>query len=437
MSDNDFAYRQHGLTVHVYMPDRNPLGLRIAESPTMTVRMLDVPRGDLSRVASKDDASRPGVYFLVGPSDGDDPRPRLYIGESNNVYKRLASHSRKKQWWDRVYVAVSATGHWMKNHTEALESSSIALAKASGSYLLDNGNKGYGNHINEPISADCADFMNSIEILSLTLGTTFFRAAPTSSPAPASAPATADVVKDPAAAPELESDFSRAVHDVIAAIPAGRWSTYGEVAKATGRTEMASRAVATICRKTDSIGAHRVLRAGGVISDGFQWNDGDDRRGAREVLEMEGLRFTSAGAADPQQFIDSDELANMLLATHRTSTMQPSQPVATKEDDAVAYEFHINHKHGQAFGHHSSDGFTVSAGSRAKPSTGTHELSVRQRANLLAQGVITPDGDAFLFARDHLFESPSAAARAVIGGSVNGRMVWKNADGAPFAGLDM
>jgi Domain of unknown function (DUF4357) len=78
-----------------------------------------------------------------------------------------------------------------------------------------------------------------------------------------------------------------------------------------------------------------------------------------------------------------------------------------------------------------SDEFVVLAGSIAKlqeiPSCG--EGLKRRRAELLADGILTPseDGKFFRFTTDTAFDSPSGAAGVVYGGNVSGNRYWRHA----------
>ena len=56
------------------------------------------------------------------------------------------------------------------------------------------------------------------------------------------------------------------------------------------------------------------------------------------------------------------------------------------------------------------------------PSCGEHVKFTRKR--LIEIGVV--DSETFTFVKDYDFNSPSAAAGAIYGGSVNGWVVWKN-----------
>ena len=76
------------------------------------------------------------------------------------------------------------------------------------------------------------------------------------------------------------------------------------------------------------------------------------------------------------------------------------------------------------------DGFLVKAGSLARREivrSGKGVSSVHQR--LIAEGVLEEHGGQLRFTKDHLFNSPSGAAAAVLGRTANGWISWKRADG--------
>jgi len=85
-----------------------------------------------------------------------------------------------------------------------------------------------------------------------------------------------------------------------------------------------------------------------------------------------------------------------------------------------------------ARGLYTAEGFVVLEGSIAReamtPSTTPAQRQWRQR--LLDRGVMRADGHgALVFTRDHLFQTPSAAAIAVMARRANGWTEWKNAAG--------
>jgi hypothetical protein len=78
-----------------------------------------------------------------------------------------------------------------------------------------------------------------------------------------------------------------------------------------------------------------------------------------------------------------------------------------------------------------SDGMVVLKGSTAAGSEApsTPEPVTRLRQLLAADGVLVPQNGNLVFARDHLFSSPSAAAGVVLGRSANGWVEWKDSSG--------
>lgn len=93
---------------------------------------------------------------------------------------------------------------------------------------------------------------------------------------------------------------------IVAEIPAGRWTTYGDVAIVAGTW---AQPLAAIVANFPMANAWRVLQSGGTISPGFRWTEPGRDDDPRVVLEDEGLRFDTEGRADPEQFISAEELA--------------------------------------------------------------------------------------------------------------------------------
>lgn len=93
---------------------------------------------------------------------------------------------------------------------------------------------------------------------------------------------------------------------ILAEIPAGRWTSYGDVAIVAGTW---AQPLAAIIANFPVVNAWRVLQSGGTISPGFRWSEPGRTDAPQTALEEEGLRFDEEGRADPEQFIDAEELA--------------------------------------------------------------------------------------------------------------------------------
>ncbi|MFH8788883.1 GmrSD restriction endonuclease domain-containing protein [Streptomyces roseoverticillatus] len=101
-------------------------------------------------------------------------------------------------------------------------------------------------------------------------------------------------------------------HQVLAGLPHGTWTSYGDLAAFIGS---GAQAVGSHLAKTDGVAnAYRVLNADGRIAEGFQWT-GRDGGDVRARLSADGIHFTVTGAADPAQRLTSDDLALLLAGT--------------------------------------------------------------------------------------------------------------------------
>jgi alkylated DNA nucleotide flippase Atl1 len=109
-------------------------------------------------------------------------------------------------------------------------------------------------------------------------------------------------------------------HQVLAALPHGTWTSYGDVAAFLGS---GAQAVGNHLANTPGVAyAYRVLTSEGRVCDGSRWaapqDAGNDDVRAR--LTADGVRFTSSGAADPAQRLTADDLAALLAGTDDDET---------------------------------------------------------------------------------------------------------------------
>jgi alkylated DNA nucleotide flippase Atl1 len=97
-----------------------------------------------------------------------------------------------------------------------------------------------------------------------------------------------------------------ALSQVLQAIPAGSWTTYGDVAAVIGTHPVP---LGQRLANHPSPNAHRVLAAGGFVASNFRWIEPGRTDSGREALELEGVTFDEAGRADQAEHLMAEELA--------------------------------------------------------------------------------------------------------------------------------
>jgi alkylated DNA nucleotide flippase Atl1 len=98
------------------------------------------------------------------------------------------------------------------------------------------------------------------------------------------------------------------LHEVLVALPKGRWTTYGDLAGIVGTAAQPVGNHIASCGECEN--AWRVLGADGRPRPSFAWTDPTDTRTQEEALAQDGVAF-QAGAADPARRVTTAELQSL------------------------------------------------------------------------------------------------------------------------------
>ena len=101
----------------------------------------------------------------------------------------------------------------------------------------------------------------------------------------------------------------KSLHQVLANLPIGHWTTYADLADPIGTSPQVLGVHVNSC--PDCENAWRVLGMDGRPRRRFRWTDPDDERSQEDALTAEGVRFVD-GVADSGQRLSDEELADLL-----------------------------------------------------------------------------------------------------------------------------
>jgi len=163
---------RRGRTLKLYLADGTPSGVITAELGVSSVRAAVASRTALPELIRREEATRTGVYLLVGPDPDLPGRQLVYVGEGDQVKTRLAAHDadEAKEFFTRAVLIVSKDENLTKAHGRYLESRIIAAIRGAGRAKLVNGTEPPFKGLPEPEIADMERVLDEIEILLPVLG---------------------------------------------------------------------------------------------------------------------------------------------------------------------------------------------------------------------------------------------------------------------------
>jgi len=150
-------------TIKIFIPYGNPEGTKILSQFHWPGKCIAFPRNEWREIKNKPEISESGIYILLGYSENENnDLPTIYIGQTQELKKRIASHYDKKDFWDWCYVFVNSAQNLNQTHLTWLECSLIERVKTTGRANLDNDNSPKLPNIDEAEESDIKTFLNEI-----------------------------------------------------------------------------------------------------------------------------------------------------------------------------------------------------------------------------------------------------------------------------------
>ena len=158
-----------GRKVTIYLSDGAPSGIRHVEIANWSGQAVACPRSRLNELRQWSEAQRPGVYFLLEKQTAE-TGDRAYIGESENVVKRLSQQDKNQDFWNEIVVFTSKDENLTKAHIKYLESRLTAISVQADRCKIENANTPTESTLPRADKDAMEEFIHNLRIVLGTLG---------------------------------------------------------------------------------------------------------------------------------------------------------------------------------------------------------------------------------------------------------------------------
>ncbi len=159
------------LSIKIFLAKGSSSGLRTAEISNWSGKAIACSRKELDDLSKREESSRPGVYFLIG-NNIETGEPSAYVGEAEEVAKRLKQHL-SKEFWNQVVAFVSKDENLTKAHIKYLEGKLIDIGMRADKGIIQN-TQSSGARLPESDKAEMDIFLDRILKLLPVMGTALF-----------------------------------------------------------------------------------------------------------------------------------------------------------------------------------------------------------------------------------------------------------------------
>ncbi|MEQ8559752.1 MAG: GIY-YIG nuclease family protein [Henriciella sp.] len=160
-----------GQLLELFFIDGRPDGMLTATLLNWSGRVLVAPRTQIVDALQRPEASYTGVYILLGEQDDE---PLAYIGQAENISKRINQHLPTKDWWTRAIFVCASDNKLNAAHVNYLEHKLIERAKRIDRQKLENAKVPSEPTISEADLANTETFLENILFILPAIGVELF-----------------------------------------------------------------------------------------------------------------------------------------------------------------------------------------------------------------------------------------------------------------------
>lgn len=159
-----------GKTIKLFLIDGDTNGRLTCELSNWTGKAYKIPRSSIKICSDRPELQTTGVYMLLNKSAALSEKGQIYIGEAEDIFKRLTQHVKEKDFWNEAIVFISKDDNLNKAHIKYLENRLHEIAFTANRYDLINTQKPTQSCISESDKAEMEEFLSNILTLISTLG---------------------------------------------------------------------------------------------------------------------------------------------------------------------------------------------------------------------------------------------------------------------------
>ncbi|WP_127058625.1 GIY-YIG nuclease family protein [Veillonella ratti] len=157
---------ENNIMVTLNLEDGTPDGIIEASLEDWNGRAFKIPRSAVKEYNALE-LECAGIYFLFG--NGERNPWTVYIGQSDNVLKRVKQHLNEKKKWDWHTAIIVKRPGLNSTLTEYLEHHAVQIAKSNGFYKVET--KSTRNKVIDPrLTGSMNTFLENMRILINILG---------------------------------------------------------------------------------------------------------------------------------------------------------------------------------------------------------------------------------------------------------------------------
>ena len=157
-----------GKTIKIFLIDGDSNGRMSCELSNWSGKAYKIPRIKIKDCADREDLTKTGVYLLLGKDE--EGKDMVYVGEAENMLKRLNQHLTQKDFWNESIVFLSKDNNLNKAHIKYLENRLHEIAKSVNRYKVENSVTPTQSSISESDIAEMEEFIEHVKMLVSTLG---------------------------------------------------------------------------------------------------------------------------------------------------------------------------------------------------------------------------------------------------------------------------